>query len=66
MPRHRKALPRTTTRRLLKQAEPPPVPVRTSDVASSGKPPADEVPSAQTEAQPLDEAIRRMIEAAYT
>jgi hypothetical protein len=66
MQRHRKKPPRIITPRMLKQADLPLVPVRTSDAPLSSGQPADRPPSGQAEPEPLDDAIRRMIEAAYT
>ncbi|MGA3397810.1 MAG: hypothetical protein ABSC95_01220 [Acetobacteraceae bacterium] len=67
MPRHHTKASHPGYRRVRRTAEPPPVPVVVPDSSSSG---VDQAPLeyVRTAAQPdpMDEQIKRMIEAAYT
>ena len=67
MPRHRPKTSHPGNRRIRRAAEPPPVPVVVPGSAtSSGVKPTTEASKATARPDPVDERIRRMLEAAYT
>jgi hypothetical protein len=67
MPRHRPKTSHPGNRRVRRSVEPPPVPVVVPDPAASGDAkPATDAAKAAAPPEPIDERIRRMIEAAYT